>query len=112
MKFTSTYRVVARPDQVVNGTDNPVFTGGLPGAVGFYDLGINTDMDMICYNIRLVNYRGGYESAAATATHIHEAAAGQNGPPRIAFPNPTPKGDDFVSVGCLSGTFTTRLGLE
>jgi len=46
-------------------------------------------------------------SPAKTATHIHQAAKGASGPPRIAFPNPV--GDDFrrVSVGCITGPFTT-----
>jgi hypothetical protein len=51
---------------------------------------------------------GDYQSPAKTATHIHEAAAGQPGPPRIAFPNPAPVGDGpRTSSGCLQGPFTT-----
>lgn len=99
-KFTSTYHVVATPDQVVNGTTP---TGGLEGAVGYYDFGINSELDLICYNIKLVNFRGDYQSPAATATHIHEAAAGQSGPPRLSFPNPAGDGAERVSVGCLKG---------
>lgn len=50
---------------------------------------------------------GDYQSMAKTATHIHEAAYGMSGPPRLAFPNPM--GDDHVrrSVGCIVGPFTT-----
>ena len=48
---------------------------------------------------------------AVTATHIHEAAAGAAGPPRIAFPNPEPadSGPEVVkrSQGCIQGPFTT-----
>lgn len=104
--FTSTYHVVATPDQVVNGTAN-VRTGGLAGATGFYDFGINAGLDLICYNIRLVGFRGNYMSPAATATHVHEGLSGRSGPPRIVFPNPV--GDDNlrISVGCLTGPFTT-----
>lgn len=56
---------------------------------------------------------GPYESPATTATHIHEAALGQAGPPRIAFPNPEPadSGPEVVkrSSGCLQGPFTTGI---
>lgn len=44
--FTSTYAVVATPDQVINGT---VPTPGQPGAIGFYKFGINSKTDTICY---------------------------------------------------------------
>ena len=101
--FTSTYHIEATPDQVVNGTDNPTFTGGLEGASGFYDFGINADLDFICYSIKLVGFRGEYQSPAKTATHVHAAAKGKNGPPRIAFPNPTGDGHERYSRGCLSG---------
>merc|ERR1712054_447489 len=48
-EFTSTYSVVATPDQVVN-SDNE-FTGGLAGAKGYYEYGINSKEDYICWNI-------------------------------------------------------------
>ena len=101
--FTSTFHVLATPDQVVNGTTNPVFTGGLEGAQATYDFGINVDLDLICYNIRLTGFRGEYQSPARTATHVHEAARGRNGPPRLAFPNPMGDGDVRTSVGCMMG---------
>merc|ERR1712029_711723 len=102
-EFTSTYSVVATPDQVVN-SDNE-FTGGLEGAKGFYEYGINSKEDYICWNIVLDNFRGEYQSAADTATHIHEAPKGQAGPPRLAFPNPVPVGDGKkrISIGCMMG---------
>lgn len=101
--FTSTYSIVATPDQVVNGTTNPVFTGGLAGCTGFYNYGINVDLDLICYSITLTGFRGEFQSPALTATHIHEAAKGKGGPPRIVFPNP--QGDENVrySFGCIRG---------
>jgi hypothetical protein len=107
--FTSTYRVKATPEQVVNATNAP--TGGLPGAVGYYDFGINSDLDIICYYIKLVDFSGEYQSPARTATHIHESAVGKSGPPRIAFPNPqnVPGQPENVriSAGCLTGPFVT-----
>ncbi|KAL8891587.1 MAG: hypothetical protein Q9192_005724 [Flavoplaca navasiana] len=107
--FTSTFHVLATPDQVLNGTTNPVSTGGLPGAQATFDFGINVDLDLICYNIRLTGFRGEYQSPARTATHVHEAARGQNGPPRLVFPNPMGDGDVRTSVGCMMGPFTTGL---
>lgn len=101
--FTSTFHITALPSEVVNGTTNPTFTGGLPGASGTYDFGINSDLDIICYSIKLVGFRGEYQSPARTATHVHEAAKGRNGPPRLAFPNPVGNGDVRYSFGCLQG---------
>ncbi|KAF2166903.1 hypothetical protein M409DRAFT_66435 [Zasmidium cellare ATCC 36951] len=106
-KFTSTFSVKATPDQVVNGTTP---TGGQPGAVGYYEFGLNSQKNFICYNIRLQNFGSAtYQSPADTATHIHEAARGQSGPPRIAFPNPAYEGspEERVSIGCLQGPFQT-----
>lgn len=44
--FTSTYQVVATPDQVINGTTP---TPGEPGAIGYFNYGININLDVICY---------------------------------------------------------------
>jgi hypothetical protein len=59
---------------------------------------------------------GPYSSPAVTATHIHEAALGASGPPRIAFPNPEPadSGPEVVkrSAGCISGPFSTGILAE
>lgn len=107
--FTSTYKVVATPDQVVNGTTP---TGGLKDAVGYYNFGINAADNTICYHITLHNFRGEYQSPASTATHIHEAAKGASGPPRLSFPNPVAvdaEGKKRVSIGCLTGPFKTGL---
>ncbi|ORY58015.1 hypothetical protein BCR35DRAFT_271277 [Leucosporidium creatinivorum] len=109
--FTSTYTAWATPDQVVNANSTP--TPGEEGAYGHFSYGINAPQEIICYNIT-VFISGNYSSPAKTATHIHEAAYGRNGPPRIAFPNPTVTSpiDEFgrrVSVGCLQGPFTTGL---
>jgi len=45
-EFTSVYKVVATPDQVINGT---VVTPGEPGAIGYFNFGINSYLDTICY---------------------------------------------------------------
>lgn len=44
--FTSTYKVVAVPGEVINGTS---VTPGEPGAIGYYNYGINSELDVICY---------------------------------------------------------------
>lgn len=111
--FTSTYSVKATPEQVVNGTGAATtFTGGLSGCKGTYEYGIISDANTICYRIEIYGFRGNYQSPAKTATHIHQAAKGQNGPPRLAFPNPVAVDDKKpegkrVSVGCITGPFTT-----
>jgi hypothetical protein len=104
--FTSAFTTMATPDQVVN--PDGVLTPGTAGATGTFMYRINSDLDIICYDITLTGVTGDYQSPAKTATHIHEAAAGLAGPPRIAFPNPAPVGDGpRTSSGCLQGPFTT-----
>lgn len=77
------------------------------GAIGYYDLGLNSYTNTICYNITLIGFRGNYQSPALTATHIHQAARGQSGSPRIAFPNPVGDEKYANSIGCLKGPFRT-----
>jgi hypothetical protein len=104
--FTSAFTVMATPDQVIN--NDGALTPGQEGAAGEFTFRINSELEIICYDITLTGVSGDYESPAKTATHIHEAAAGQPGPPRIAFPNPAPVGDGpRTSSGCLQGPFTT-----
>lgn len=108
--FTSTFSILATPDQVVD--SNNATTGGLPGAKGLYLFGLNSHQNTICYNITLYDFQGEYQSPALTATHIHQAAKGKAGPPRIAFPDPQPigaNGEVRRSVGCLTGPFRTGL---
>lgn len=111
--FSSTMLTNATPEQVVDGTTP---TGGLAGASGTFNFGLNSATDTICYNITLNNFQGDFASPAVTATHIHEAAAGQSGPPRIAFPNPVAVGDPAAGVmstaGCITGPFTTGVMME
>ena len=101
--FTSTYKIEATPDQVVDA--NNTYTGGLAGAHGIYKFGINSKENVICYNITLTGFQGDYQSPAVTATHIHEAVKGKAGPPRIAFPNPVEVCPGVRrSVGCITGS--------
>ncbi|WP_067858660.1 CHRD domain-containing protein [Aeromicrobium erythreum] len=109
--FTSAFVVDATPQQVV-GTDGTVGVGQ-PGATGRFEFLVNSDEEVICWNITLNNVVTPYQSPAKTATHIHQTGAGVNGPPRIAFPNPTPADDPTATVrtstGCSEGPFTTGL---
>jgi len=110
--FTSMQHINAVPEEVVNGTEP---TGGLAGASGTFIFGLNSAANMICYNITLHNFQGEFSSPATTATHIHEAAKGASGPPRISFPNPEPVGADAVvrnSAGCLKGPFVTGVMVD
>lgn len=102
--FTSAYTVSATPDQVINPDGDAA--PGEPGALGTFNFMINSDEEIICYDITLDGVTPPYQSAAKTATHIHEAAVGESGPPRIAFPNPEGEGT-LTSAGCLQGPFTT-----
>lgn len=127
-EFTSTYNLIATPDRVVNADSESA--PGEAGSMGFYNYGINSKLDIICYvsddmlrmtlikvltryhkNITLFGVTGPYDSPAVTATHIHQAAEGAAGPPRIAFPNPEPadSGPEVTkrSFGCIQGPFTT-----
>jgi hypothetical protein len=104
--FTSAFTVMATPEQVLNA--DAVSTPGEAGATGQFNFRVNSDLDIICYDITLTGVSGDYMSPAKTATHIHQAATGLAGPPRIAFPNPSPVGDGpRTSSGCLQGPFTT-----
>ncbi|MHA6630767.1 CHRD domain-containing protein [Pseudonocardia sichuanensis] len=103
--FTSMFTAMAVPDTVV-GPNGPA--PGEPGATGTFDLRINSDEEIICYEITLDGVTPPYQSPARTATHVHEAAEGSAGPPRLAFPNPEDDGNGTMrSEGCLQGPFTT-----
>ena len=109
--FTSAFTAMATPDMVVNAESIP--TPGTPGASGTFTYRINSELEVICYDISLTGVTPPYMSPAKTATHIHEAAAGKAGPPRIALPDPEDDGSGrLVSSGCLEGPFTTGLAPE
>ena len=104
--FTSAFTAMATPDAVVNADSVP--TPGQPGASGSFMYRINSDLDVLCYDITLTGVTPPYQSPAKTATHIHQATAGKAGPPRIALPNPEDDGTgELVSSGCVQGPFTT-----
>ena len=105
--FTSMYTVSATPDMIINNDGQSV--PGQDGATGEFNYRLNSDEEIVCYDLTLRGITGEYESPAKTATHIHEAAAGQAGPPRLAFPDPQGDGDVRTSSGCIQGPFTTGL---
>jgi|UPI0003C7E641 hypothetical protein len=107
-QFTSAFVVNATPENVI-GPDGTTPSGGTPGASGTFRFLINSELDIICYDISTTGVGADYQSAAKTATHIHETPAGSNGPPRIAFPNPGGTTDPLTSAGCFQGPFTTGL---
>jgi len=107
-EFTSAFTVMATPDMVVDADGNAA--PGEDGATGSFTFRINSELEIICYDITLEGVTGEYESPARTATHIHEANAGEGGPPRIAFPNPEPTSDGVREAsGCMDGPFTTGI---
>ena len=107
-EFTSEFWVEATPDMVIDGEGNPV--AGEEGAWGAFEFRLNSDEDIICYDIAFTGVTPPYESPAKTATHIHQAADGEFGPPRMAFPDPVDDGDGALrSSGCMQGPFTTGL---
>lgn len=105
--FTSAFTVNAQPGNVIN-PDGDVAPGE-EGTSGTFNFMINSDLEIICYDITTRGVTPPYQSMAKTATHVHQAVKGENGPPRIAFPNPTGDGDVRKASGCLEGPFTTGL---
>ena len=45
--FTSTYNLIATPDKVINAEN--ATAPGETGAIGYYNYGINSELDIICY---------------------------------------------------------------
>lgn len=109
--FTSMLTSTTTPDTVVNAEGMPA--PGPDGATGTWNYRINSDMEIICYDITVEGISANYQSPARTATHIHDAAAGTSGPPRVVFPNPVDAGDGTQrSSGCLQGPFTTGVMVD
>ncbi len=109
--FTSMFTAMATPDMVVNAQGAP--TPGEAGATGTFNYRLNSDEEIICYDITLRGVTPPFQSPARTATHIHEGDPGNAGPPRIALPNPEDAGDGTRrSKGCLRGPFTTGVAVD
>lgn len=111
-EFTSAFTTTATPENVIDTEGEPA--PGEVGGLGTFTFMINSELEIICYDIELTGITPPYESPARTATHLHEAEAGTAGPPRLAFPDPTPHYSDdpdgpLTSSGCMQGPFTTGL---
>jgi hypothetical protein len=102
--FTSAFTAMATPDQPVDMEGNPA--PGVEGASATADFRINSDEEIICFDITTEGQEN-FSSPANTATHIHEAPAGQAGPPRVVFPNPNSGEGTLTSSGCIQGPFET-----
>lgn len=104
--FTSTLTSSMTPDQVVDDQGKPA--PGQPGASGTFILRINSQQNVVCYDITLTGVTQPYESSARTATHLQEGRPGESGYPRMVFPDPQgPPGGPLTSKGCLQGPFRT-----
>lgn len=106
--FTSMFTAEATPDTPVDPDGESV--PGEEGASGTFNLMINSDEEIVCWEITLDGVTPPYESPARTATHIHESPVGVQGPPRLSFPDPEEDDDGMLrSHGCVQGPFTTGL---
>ncbi len=98
----------ATADQVVNAES--VATPGEAGATGIFNYRVNSDLEIICYDVTLRGVTPPYMSMARTATHLHDNVVGRSGPPRISFPNPEDAGDGtLTSKGCVQGPFVSGI---
>lgn len=105
-EFTSAFRVTATPSGIIDPDGERI--QGENSASGTFIFMINSDEEIICYDIEFRGVTPPYESPARTATHIHEAASGQFGPPRLAFEDPNGSDEDpLTSSACIQGPFTT-----
>lgn len=101
--FTSAFRVDANATQVPADDQG---NRGNTAATGVWDLQINADQEIICFDITVDGINPPYESPAMTATHIHQGAPGEVGGAKVLFPNPemTSNGT-YVAEGCLLEPF-------
>ena len=85
--FTSMFTAMATPDMVIGMTGQPA--PGEPGATGTFDYRINSDEEIVCYDLTLQGVTGDYMSPARprpTSTRPTRAS-----PARRASPSPTPR---------------------
>lgn len=101
--FTSQFSVAADPGSVPAGDDGQ---RGQTGASGTFDVRLNSDLEIVCFDATLRGVEPPFQSPAATATHIHQGLPGQVGPPVVLLPNPQATGDGALrSSGCLLRPF-------
>lgn len=101
--FTSQFSVAADPGSVPQADDGQ---RGQDGASGTFNLRFNSAQEIVCFDVTLRGVTPPFQSPAATATHIHQGAPGQVGPPVVLLPNPQAAGDGSLqSSGCLLRSF-------
>ena len=108
---TVEFTVEADPEQVPDEEG-----GGEPGASATFELVLDPDDEVICFDICTRGVTPPYESPANTATHIHVGDRGEVGPPVVVFPDPQPRDPAFdgrrTSSGCLPGELAFQTGVE
>lgn len=106
-EFTSAFSVRATGDEVPPpGEDDDTDDEGNADASGRYDLMLNADMDVICFDIEIAGATDNPQSPAPTANHLHDGAAGEVGPPVVLFPNPEMDGaGNLITEGCLESPY-------
>ena len=85
--FTSAFTAMATPDMVVN--PDGVATPGEPGASGTFTYRINSDTEVICYDITLDGVTPPYQSPAKTRRTSTRRRPGR--PARRGSRCPTPR---------------------
>lgn len=108
---TTEFTVQGDPEQVPDEEG-----GGNPEASATFDLVLDPDDEVICFDICARGVTPPYESPANTATHIHEGNPGEVGPPVVVFPDPQPRNPEFdgsrTSSGCLPAELAFQTGVE
>lgn len=104
-KFTSAFTVTATPDNVLDSSGLPV--EGESGASGSATLRVNSDLDIICWDVTVRGVSGTVAGAGLSGMAIREAPAGYTGPARIAVPNPEGNAAKRTGAGCAQGPFKT-----
>jgi hypothetical protein len=108
---TTEFWVTATPDEVPDEEG-----GGESEATAQFDLVLDPDDEVICFDICARGVTPPYESPANTSTHIHVGEPGEVGPPVVVFPDPQPRDPDAdgprTSSGCLPDELAFMTGVE
>lgn len=103
-RFTSAYTVSATPDAVYDADGQPV--PGEPGASGTATLRVNSELDVICWDVTVRGVEGPLEGDLS-GMRIREAPAGFDGPSRLAVPDPEGDTARRTGSGCAQGPFVS-----
>lgn len=103
-RFTSAYTVDATPGAVYDADGEKV--PGEPGASGTATLRVNSELDVICWDVTVRGVEGPLEGDL-TGMRIREAPAGFDGPSRLAVPDPEGDTAERTGSGCAQGPFVS-----